>query len=108
MPTSIHTILIHGAVVSTASILPIGQLSEEALEAQHQDFKDFRRSHSCHISREATTGDIFKRLLISSDPYISGLHGFPTKQSKQLPKEARDMLVQSDFEQSSDEDSSNE
>ena len=35
MPASAHKILIHGADVMDTLLLPIGQLSEEALEAMH-------------------------------------------------------------------------
>nr|CAH7742540.1 unnamed protein product [Callosobruchus chinensis] len=55
------------------SLLPIGQLSEEAQEASNKVFRKFRESFSRKISREKTNEDILKRLLISSDPYISSL-----------------------------------
>ncbi|KAL6420764.1 hypothetical protein ACFW04_013877 [Cataglyphis niger] len=51
MPPTVHKILIHGSSIKEI-ILPIGQLSEEALE---------------------TNEDLFKRLLLTSDPLISFL-----------------------------------
>ncbi|CAH1106073.1 unnamed protein product [Psylliodes chrysocephalus] len=46
MPSSVHKILIHGADVINSLILPIGQLSEEALEARHKECRYYRQYNS--------------------------------------------------------------
>lgn len=40
MPASVHKILFHGAIIIKNALLPIGQLSEEVIEAR-QNFDDF-------------------------------------------------------------------
>ena len=42
MPVTLHKLLYHGADIIQSSVLPIGQLSEEALESRHKDSKRFR------------------------------------------------------------------
>ncbi|GFR30567.1 dna-mediated transposase [Trichonephila clavata] len=39
---SLHKVLIHGGLLVNDSILPIGQMSEEAIEARNKDSKYFR------------------------------------------------------------------
>ena len=39
MPASVHKILIHGEKIIASSVIPFGQLSEEAQEARNKDFK---------------------------------------------------------------------
>lgn len=73
MPASVHKILIHGATIINAAILPIGQLPEEAQECRNKDLKMYRRSHTRKMSRETTNDDLFRCLLVSSDPYITEL-----------------------------------
>lgn len=71
IPPSIHKVLAHGpAIINTFSI-PIGRLSEEAMESRHKHFKEFRRDHSRKFSRIATNLDIFHWLLLTSDPVIN-------------------------------------
>ncbi|KAJ4436853.1 hypothetical protein ANN_16985 [Periplaneta americana] len=41
MPATVHKILIHGADVMNNMILPIGQLSEDAQEARHKEYRFF-------------------------------------------------------------------
>lgn len=71
MPSSVHKILIHGADVIKSSILPIGQLSEEASEARNKHFRSFRQHHTRKISRIKTNEDLLHSLLVTSDPVIS-------------------------------------
>jgi len=73
MPASVHKILVHGADIIKKAPLPIGMYSEEALESRNKDFRKYRESYSRKFSREKTLNDVFCRLLISSDPYISSL-----------------------------------
>jgi hypothetical protein len=42
MPACVHKVLIHGSVIVSAALLPIGQLSEEAQEARKKDIKKIR------------------------------------------------------------------
>lgn len=73
MPVTLHKILLHGPTVIEHFLLPIGQMSEEALEARHKEFRKFRLEHSRKISRTKTNPDILHSLLISSDPLITSL-----------------------------------
>ena len=74
MPSSVHKILLHGEVIIWSVLLPIGELSEEAIEARHKDFRRFRINNTRKCSRLATNEDIIHALLVSSDPVISGLN----------------------------------
>lgn len=71
MPASVHKILFHGRKIINSHLLPIDELSEEAQEARNKNFKRFREYHTRKHCRNATNEDIIKKLLISSDPYIS-------------------------------------
>lgn len=73
MPSSIHKILIHGSDIIKAAVLPIGMLSEEALESRNKDFKKYRQYHTRKMSRDKTMQDLFNYLFFSSDPIISTL-----------------------------------
>lgn len=92
MTPTLHKILIHGPHIISASILPIGQLTEEAQEASNKVFKRFRENYSRRISREKTNEDVLNRLLIASDPLISNIDP-PQKLSKILPKEVLKLIV---------------
>lgn len=71
MPPSVHKVLIHGSAIIESASLPIGQLSEEALEANHKMCKKFRRENTKKHSRVTTNEDLINRLLLQSDPVIS-------------------------------------
>ncbi|KAK4871438.1 hypothetical protein RN001_016456 [Aquatica leii] len=71
MPPTIHKVLIHGPIIIETALLPIGQLSEEAQEANNKMLKKYREGYSRKISRDKTNEDIINRLLISSDPPIT-------------------------------------
>lgn len=73
MPCSIHKILIHGADIIKVSPLPIGKMSEEALEARNKDYRNFREHHTRKTSRLNTMEDLMHALWCSSDPLISNL-----------------------------------
>lgn len=81
MPASIHKILIHGADVINHVALPIGLMSEEALEARNKDFRRIRLSHSRKDKRVNTMQDVMNGLFISSVPFIISL-----SKSSRLPK----------------------
>lgn len=93
MPTSVHKLLIHGALIITDALLPIGQLSEDAQEARNKDIKRFRQDFSRKCSRVKTMEDVFNRLLVTSDPYISSIRNLPQKKLKSLSPEAVAMLL---------------
>lgn len=92
MPTTVHKILIHGGKIIENSLLPIGQMSEEAQESCNKSIKKFRRDFSRKNSREKTMTDVFFRLLVASDPLISNFFNKPVKTGKALSLEAIEML----------------
>ena len=71
MPVTVHKLLVHGGDIIKHALVPIGQLSEEAQEANHKNFRDFRKNHSRKMSQKSDNEDIFNNLLIASDPIIS-------------------------------------
>ncbi|GFR34082.1 dna-mediated transposase [Trichonephila clavata] len=52
MPRSLHKVLIHGGLLVNYSILPIGQISEEEIEARNKDSKYFREHHTRKFNRK--------------------------------------------------------
>lgn len=84
MTPTMHKILIHGAAIIENSILPIGQLSEEAQEARNKHFRKYRENFARKFSREECNRDIYHRLLLSSDPLIS--LSFMTKNTSKIHK----------------------
>ena len=73
MPSSAHKVLVHGCEIIDFFKLPIGQLSEDALEATHKEFRKVRLHNSRKISRIDANKDILRNLLISSDPELASL-----------------------------------
>jgi hypothetical protein len=71
MPVSLHKILIHGPAIITSFFVPIGILSEEALECRHKDFRRIREHNTRKTSRLNTNKDIMMALLQTSDPGIA-------------------------------------
>lgn len=74
MSPTIHKVFIHGPIIIDKAILPIGQLGEEAQEANNKMFKRYREGFTRTFSRQLTNEDIVNRLLISSDPLITIMH----------------------------------
>ena len=72
MTPTVHKILIHSAVVAEHALLPIGQLSEEAVEARNKYLRLYRQNFSRKFSRQACNMDVLNRLLLTSDPLITG------------------------------------
>ncbi|XP_071576607.1 uncharacterized protein [Temnothorax nylanderi] len=93
MPTTVHKLLIHGPQIIAHALLPIGQLSEDAQETQNKDIKRYREDFSRKCSRAKTMEDIFNRLMVSSDPYISSIRKLPQKKLKSLSREAVELLL---------------
>jgi len=93
MPTSVHKLLIHGQKIIASALLPIGQMSEDAQEAMNKYIKRFREDFSRKCSRVKTMEDVFLRLMITSDPYISSLRKLPQKKLKTLSPDALKLLI---------------
>lgn len=92
MPVSVHKILIHGADVLNSMMCPIGQLSEDALEARHKEYRKFRESNTRKMSRIKCNEDLLHTLLISSDPVISSIRPLPQKKKSSLSKAVISLL----------------
>lgn len=94
MPPTVHKLLDHGEMIVSTAILPIGLLSEEAQEARNKDCRYFREHHTRKCTRVATNEDLFKRLLVSSDPYITSLRQNRSKKSRTISAEVLNLLKQ--------------
>jgi len=88
---ALHLTMIDGKIIS-ATLLPKGQLSEEAKEAQNKDLKKFRESFARKISREETNKDLMRRLLVTSDPVISAMRCLPNLKKRSLAHEVLQLL----------------
>lgn len=109
MPTSVHKILMHGANVIQNAILPIGELSEEAQEAKNKDIRRFRQYHTRKFSKLKTNDDLFKRLLLSSDPYLSSFHSTKELRKKDMERDVLDLLqISEEMEDEEDEEKQEE
>ncbi|RVE44545.1 hypothetical protein evm_010791 [Chilo suppressalis] len=87
MSPTLHKVLRHGAAVIKESILPIGQLSEEAAEARNKNIRSYRLNFSRKFSRVECNMDVLNRLLLTSDPLITGMRGpFKPKQTQSKRK----------------------
>ncbi|CAH2093577.1 unnamed protein product [Euphydryas editha] len=71
MSTSVHKLLIHSSDIIESVPLPMGQLSEDVLEASQKEYKNIRLMHSRKTSRVNTNTDILHWLCFNSDPLIS-------------------------------------
>lgn len=74
MPISVHKLLIHGPIITQNALLPIGELSEAAQEAKNKDIRKYRQGHTRKIGGTKVNEDLFHRLILSSDPYLSGFN----------------------------------
>ena len=93
MPTSVHKILIHGHIIIDASLLPIGQMSEEAQESCNKFIKRYREDFARKCSRVKNMEDVFRRFLVASDLLISSLRKLSSKNLKSLLPEAIELLA---------------
>lgn len=72
MPSSIHKILSHSKEIIETCVLPLGQLVEEAQEANNKEYSWRNREYfSRKTSRINTNRDVLNRFLIVSDPLLS-------------------------------------
>lgn len=92
MPPSVHKVLIHGSSVIKSFLVPIGQLSEEALEAGNKDFRNIREWHTRKTSRIDNCTDVIHHLLFQSDPLISQFRIVKEKAKLPLSAEALELI----------------
>jgi hypothetical protein len=92
MSPTVHKILIHGPEIVSSVLLPIGQLSEEAQESCNKFIKKYRVDNARKCSRTSNIEDVFKRLLVVSDPLISNHRKLPQKKIRSLSAEAIQLL----------------
>lgn len=71
MPSTVHKILVHGIDFIKYSTIPIGMLSEEAIETSHKIIRNARLKHTRKISRIASMEDLINYLILQSEPSIS-------------------------------------
>lgn len=71
MTPTVHKLLIHGSDVIKHAILPIGMLGEDGQETRNKCIRNYREHHARKFSRVANLEDVFRRLLITSDPVIT-------------------------------------
>lgn len=90
MPVTVHKILVHGADIMRHSIIPLGQMSEEASEAKNKEIRKVRLGHTLKTSRHRTNYDLIKYMLMSSDPYITLLRKLPQKNTY---KKHKDLII---------------
>lgn len=92
LPPSIHKILVHSKKIIESCILPLGQLAEEAQEANNKEYRRNREYFSRKTSRKDTNKDVLNRFLLASDPLLScKSQGFQRKRHK-LPTETITLL----------------
>lgn len=70
MTKTVHKIFIHWSEIIFHSLLPIGQVSEEAKKACNTYFKRYWETFTWKNNREKMIEDIFRRFLIASVPFI--------------------------------------
>lgn len=92
MPPAVHKVLIHSKKIMEEFSIPIGNLSEEAQEANNKILKNARELNSRFSSRQANNEDILHYLLISSNPLISAIRLKKDKKIKELSEEAKQLL----------------
>ena len=86
--------MIHGAEIIKHALLPIRQLSEEAQETKHKDFKKFRNNNTRKCSGQAINEDTFNRLLSTSVPHIYSIRiKSYHKKVKILDPQAADLIL---------------
>lgn len=92
MPATVHKILVHGANIIKNSVIPIGQMSEEASEAKNKEIRKARLGHTLKTSRHRSNYDLIKHLLTSSDPYITLLRKLHQKKISKRDIDIRILL----------------
>lgn len=90
LPASVHKVLLHGSDVIKHALVSIGELSEEAAEANNKIIKKCRLQHSRKNSRILTNLDMMNLLLLRSDPFITG--------QRELGKSEKSILMKSVYQ----------
>ena len=70
MSQSVHRFLVHGKAFIDHFELPIGALSESALEARNKYNRGAREFHARKTSMKDNVQDVFHHLMCTSDPYM--------------------------------------
>lgn len=97
MPSSVHKVLFHSCeVINFFHLIPIGMLSEEALEATHKVIRKSRLNHTRKNSRANSNVDLLNHLLISSDPLISASRKTSHSNSKLKLEDIKKYLLDAD------------
>lgn len=97
MTPTLHKVLRHGAAVIKEAILPIGQLSEEAAEARNKHIRSFRLNYARKFSRVACNTDVLNRLLLTSDPLLTGMRNSKHKRKSPLSADTINLLEENDL-----------
>lgn len=97
MPSSVHKILIHGCGIIDFFNLPIGMLSEEALEARHKEIRKHRLARTRKSSRINSNEDLINILFLTSDPFISSIRKI-SKISDNTNADVKEYLINSTSE----------
>jgi hypothetical protein len=92
MPVTVHKILYHGPEIIKSFLLPVGQLSEEAMEARNKHFRQYRKQHTRKISIISTNENLLHALLVSSDPFITSRMIEKPRKSNSLPFDIINLL----------------
>ncbi|CAH1963231.1 unnamed protein product [Acanthoscelides obtectus] len=92
IPNTVHKVLVHGCEIIDAFCLPIGELSEDALEARHKEVRKHRLSHTRKCSRTDTNKDLMRVLLLTSDPFISSKRKVSSKKYKKCNEAVQNYL----------------
>lgn len=91
---TVHKLLVHGAAIIKHTLLPIGMCSEEAQESRNKSIRNYREFHSRKFDRIVNLEDVFKRLLLSSDPVIALKNRSPSNISElHLPENAKHLVI---------------
>lgn len=104
MPTTVHKLLIHGYEIIDKTSIPIGKLSEEAQESMNKEMRRMRENHAWKGSRESTMGDMFRGLLLASDPVVSSFRHNQQKSRTRFPPEVQNLLIMDDDNDDNNDD----
>lgn len=108
MPTTVHELLIHGPQIIGSALLPIGQMSEDAQRSLDKHIERSQEDFPLKDTRIKAMKNVFLRLMIKSDPYISSVPRIRHKKLKKLSLDAQNLLVTSAAEIATEPESSEE
>ncbi|KAE8739561.1 hypothetical protein FOCC_FOCC014944 [Frankliniella occidentalis] len=96
MTASVHTLLVHGPDFVKVAPVPLGLLSEEALEACHKRVRHIRKHHVQLWNRAAGMKDLIHGLLIASDPVTNTLRTPPKRKHLRFGTTVLSLLTDKD------------